>query len=488
MAEVEVDAILVLSKRVKLRMINSEVITADLRVYESEDPYVLVFLVETDSHDSLRMDIFKEDLAKELRSWLEGKYIRYPSHLVPVRIDESIMKFIKFAKTPKQEDLIYWILSRTEYYPRDKITHIEPELVFGGKTMEEVDERLMELKMSVENQFARTATIAAAKSAEDDYHYRPGKRDDLTAQLLNGSSQNLDKSKTRPHSATRGLSASRELEKSLTQNNEDLGMFEMTRQLLGKSATLEAMKTKSVKGREGAKKVLSTNSWSNDHWRICQEIERTRKDIEERMDERRRVIEVARIRQTQFADKFRRIKDTINEAQGGNVFISNAQQELMALKKIEADIEDDIRKQKNRVHRGTQRLAWTMAPSAYANRRGKSMRGPVIGPGPLHPNATSRLKDPKLEVTMQKFYWDSAGRRHVRPVNEDSDTQTLIDMAMNAIRKAAANISAYKLDLKAVFQQFDTSGDGFLCPQEMAQAFLSMGVKLDIPTMKAIFQ
>jgi hypothetical protein len=34
------------------------------------------------------------------------------------------------------------------------------------------------------------------------------------------------------------------------------------------------------------------------------------------------------------------------------------------------------------------------------------------------------------------------------------------------------NANAYKLDLKEVFQQFDTSGDGFLCKTEMLQAFI----------------
>jgi Ca2+-binding EF-hand superfamily protein len=39
-----------------------------------------------------------------------------------------------------------------------------------------------------------------------------------------------------------------------------------------------------------------------------------------------------------------------------------------------------------------------------------------------------------------------------------------------------------------VFEEFDTSGDGFLSPPEMAQAFLSMGVQLDVESMNAIFK
>lgn len=43
---------------------------------------------------------------------------------------------------------------------------------------------------------------------------------------------------------------------------------------------------------------------------------------------------------------------------------------------------------------------------------------------------------------------------------------------MEVIRRAAANASAYKLDLKKVFVTFDTSGDGFLSCQEMVCTLL----------------
>jgi Ca2+-binding EF-hand superfamily protein len=59
---------------------------------------------------------------------------------------------------------------------------------------------------------------------------------------------------------------------------------------------------------------------------------------------------------------------------------------------------------------------------------------------------------------------------------------------MEVIRRTAANASAYKLDLKKVFRDFDVSGDGFLSIQEMAGAFLHMGVKLDSDTLTAMFR
>ena len=71
---------------------------------------------------------------------------------------------------------------------------------------------------------------------------------------------------------------------------------------------------------------------------------------------------------------------------------------------------------------------------------------------------------------------------------EEESGATGVAQAMECIRKAAANAAAYKLDLRAVFDQFDTSGDGFISKQEMADAFLHMGVHLDLETADILFK
>jgi hypothetical protein len=96
-------------------------------------------------------------------------------------------------------------------------------------------------------------------------------------------------------------------------------------------------------------------------------------------------------------------------------------------------------------------------------------------------HATSSLKDPRLEKVYSRFYWDSAGRRHVRRSDNDESAgnESLIEVAMNALRTAANNILAYKPNLRAVFDHFDRRGDGLLTQKELAETFLRMGVKLD---------
>jgi hypothetical protein len=503
-SEVEVDANLVLAKKIKLRTIGGAIVAADLQVFECDDPYVLILMLVTESGDEVRMDIFKKDLSKEMRLWLEGKYIRNPAVLVASRIEESMMKFVKFARTPKQEDLIMWILSRTEFYPTRRNTQtqerIPAQIIFGGRPLSEEETtnfqtRLSEMKQTlIKNQYPKTSILAAGRASQDDSHYRlpsehPENDDDL--EELYSAERRNSRSNNNLQSKSLSLEAH---DKSIFRDptNDDMGMFALSKKLLGRSQTMQSMERTKTKTRSDSTQVVNTQEFTNDHWRLYNEILRTRKDIKENLNERRKLIEIAKTRQVQKTTKLQKIKETIKLDQSGNKFVKNATYELSTLKQIESNIEEDLKQQKIRISRSTQKVMWTMAPNGYQNLRGKTQKGAMIGLGPLPPNATSDLKDPDLDITMRRFYWDSAGRRHSKTsgiVDEHQDeTSSLLEQAMNAIRRLSQNISAYRLDLKEVFERFDTSGDGFLTAEEMAEAFLAMGVKLDIPTMQAIFE
>lgn len=472
--EQEIETVLVLAKKLKLRTVGGQLVAGFMKVFECENPYVIVILIDSEYGHSLRVDIHKEDLAYELRQWLEGKQIRNPAVLIPVRIEDAINRFVKFGKTPLQEDLIMWMLSRSELYLGDA-----PELTFGGKEATAFGSGTAtgEAKTEYDNEYSRTAMAAV-------------RNDQLSGQLYRiedavGRGTKLEFSLPSNNRTTTHLYKANPAAKV---DNQDLGMFSMTRKLLGKSATLEMLKKSRVKGREGARQTVASSTWNSEHLALVAGVEKARKNIEQAMDERRKMIEVAKVRQLQAADKFRKIRETLAGSAGAGKFVTAATHELLSLQKMEYDIMEDIKRQRNRAQRTAQNVTWTMAPSGFVNRRGKSQRGPVLGPGPLHPNATSALKDPRVEQTVRKYYWDSAGRRHLRDGHDDSGNESLVEKALEAIRRAAANISAFKLDLKAVFEEFDTSGDGFLSPPEMAQAFLSMGVQLDVESMTAIFK
>ena len=116
--EVEVDATLIFRKLTKLRTSNENIELFQVTVYEVESPYVMIFVVRKGGKSNeqvIRMDVVKQDLAKELHLWLfGGKKIEKPAFCLSKRVENVIQAFVNTNKTPKQEDLIMWILSRSE--------------------------------------------------------------------------------------------------------------------------------------------------------------------------------------------------------------------------------------------------------------------------------------------------------------------------------------------------------------------------------------
>jgi hypothetical protein len=76
----------------------------------------------------------------------------------------------------------------------------------------------------------------------------------------------------------------------------------------------------------------------------------------------------------------------------------------------------------------------------------------------------------------------NSSNRHPSTINQSS-----VEYALETIHKAV-EIKSNKLNLKKLFQQFDRSGDGFLTLSEMAEAFLHLGVHLDVEELTAVFK
>jgi len=473
-----------------------------------------------------KVKVTKDDLAKELRRWLDGYMIRNPCVLIPKRIDEVITKFVKFGKPPPQEDLLVWILSRTELRTGDN-----SEIKFGGFEFDYTGIG------SIEAEREKIARVDAELAAEDDAfaavklknEYPKTTRaskinsnkitkievdDDPLDDLENFSKsiQNIQElnvktsaAGTRPSSAPGGLKTFtfpgpdatstdarrdemahlRKMHREHAKANKvDNSSYGISRKIIGRSQALDDLKsrgTTKLKGRSGAVEAVSKKDWTSDHWRLAADLDKARKDVECAMEERRMMIAVSKERQKQMKEKLHTVKEKITGSASSQNWIKNAEEELMRLKNIHFEIQEDIRKQKIKAKRAVQQVVMTIAPPGYTNRRGSWQRGAVIGPGPLPPDATMPQTDPLLEVTMKKYYWDSEGRRHMRTladIEREESSKSNVDRAMEVIRRAAANATTYKLDLKKIFEYFDTSGDGHIVKSELIQAFDSMGVKV----------
>lgn len=453
---------------------------------------MIIVMVKTEHGHEARTDVHKSDLAVEMREWLEGKHMKQPMHIIPPRIEEAINKFIKYGKPPLQEDLLLWIASRCELR-WSPVT----ELRFGGFPLEkvilenngdlgEIHQYIDPAKLqdkTVQNPFAKTADIAAASGGKNNSangKYLEPKKTGILPVNAKDRTQGLsalDKMIEREAGSSDKQMTSAELAEQAKKMYASMdNTHELTRGLIGKSVALDQLKD------------MKKASLNSEHYRLSVDIEKSRKLVQQKMDDRRRMIATSRAYQKHAADHYRGIRSELKEHESG--WFKQAEEELGALQKIEADIEEDVRRQKNKALRASQKVAWTIAPSGNQNRRGKSKPGAYIGPGPLPPDALFAQRDPQVEKTLKRYYWDSEGRKHIRPLDDeeqDQDTASIISHAMEEIRKASKTLGTHKLDLKRVFKTFDTSNDGFLTLPELAKALLSLGVKLTTPAVVALY-
>lgn len=75
-----------------------------------------------------------------------------------------------------------------------------------------------------------------------------------------------------------------------------------------------------------------------DQFRLGADIERSRKDVEELLEQRRRTIEVAKVRQMQTAERFNKIKEKLVGAKESERWTAAATEEFKTLERIKASI------------------------------------------------------------------------------------------------------------------------------------------------------
>jgi hypothetical protein len=245
--EVEVETTQIFKERkLQLRTFDGTVLHFLIDVFESESPYVMIFIIQTAERQSIRMDVQKADLAKELRLWLEGKIIRDASLLVPKRVVGAMHQFIKYGKTPKQEDLIMWILSRTEL-----IWGNNPCISFGGL---DADTEFNSDYRSNQTQNNRAEALSGGRSVRIDDCADSSGFDDM----FKSSHESGQPPAYANYPSSSGTQLKLNME-DFTDNDldNDLEFSEQTQKRLARSTALSELMTSKVKGRTGAKNTYS---------------------------------------------------------------------------------------------------------------------------------------------------------------------------------------------------------------------------------------
>lgn len=295
---IEVDANLVSSQSLILRDISNDSFHAKVNIYECAKPcYVLVFLINKEDHSSLRMDIHKHDLAAEIRRWLEGSNALTALLPSSKRLDENMMKFVKFGNPPEPNILHKWILSRSE------LSWTKAKLCFGGMALFDDEE----------------AVKVEDNDQDDDFIHRrlTSHLENTTKSRRNSSFHELelgirDQSIFEDHSLHRSPET-----KSFRMKQAidvDTSSYDLTRKLLGRSHALEMLKKNrrmTSKQRVDAVTSTSIGSLSTEQYVLGADIEKTRKEIAEAIEIRRRAIEVFKVRQQQTAAKYNAVRESI---------------------------------------------------------------------------------------------------------------------------------------------------------------------------------
>jgi len=214
----------------------------------------------------------------------------------------------------------------------------------------------------------------------------------------------------------------------------------VTSELLGKSEALSKLSWKDIKGRKDAKVTVVRSNWTDDHFNLSSTIERGRRQVEEAVDERRKMLEVVAARQRQAIAKYAKIREHVQATTEIREWKSEAENETNIIQKVMLDVEDDMQRQRCRAQREWEHVRRTMAPPGFASRSGVWIHGPHLGPGPLPPDATSKLADPVLEETLKHYDWDQHGRRHHKPIHDKVQGKVLEAAVTKTVHSSRDNV------------------------------------------------
>lgn len=468
----DIDVTLILHKNVKLDTAEGDSVDCSLHVMENENPYALIFMVSADDQQC-RLDISKDLIADQLKGWLEGDQVEASCIAVPTKIEEEIMKYVKFGTPPKPVLLAHWLLSRCQL------------------------KQFPALSLSLENKYQKPPKIdmsRLSKTNEKDSHKhldetRFSMNSVKTYTTIEPPNNSFERSMEQAtvYATKKSLNDDTLMSKSRNkQYDSTTSTVYLAQEMMGESQALNSLKGKTSKN--STMPVENVKYLSNDHYRLSNQLETSRRNVEKSLDKRRMMMEVSKVRAKSLVEKFTKSRDMAKFAKRGNAWTKAAELEVENIRKIQESIEDDMVRQRSRGAHAVQRVMWTLAPNGL-NLGGKSLPGPIIGRGPLPSEATTAQKDPRIEKTISHFYWDEAGRKH-RKSHKNNEVESLVEKAMNTIRRlgASSSTSNYKLNLKHVFEEMDKSGDGYIELPEMIEGFRSLGINLDAHSIEALFK
>jgi hypothetical protein len=260
---------IIFRRQLSIRDLDGEERIMLVQAVERDKPYQIALLFVNDD-EYIRVNITKEMLSEELRKWMAGDIISHPLLIASQVLIDKMHAFIQLGHPPAPSSMVVWILSRCQMR---STSNGALTVQFGGNQMgSDVNLTRRTLRRS-HDELLITQSQPASPLPEESIPLRPN-----TAGATSTSM-----------SRTKGLHSSSLLDTTRT--------FEVTEQLLGRSQALSDLKKKKLRNRSGAQISIDKREWTPDFYRLTADIRRSREAVREDMETRRRIIEVAQMRQ-----------------------------------------------------------------------------------------------------------------------------------------------------------------------------------------------
>ncbi|CAM9644787.1 unnamed protein product, partial [Scytosiphon promiscuus] len=253
--------------------------------------------------------------------------------------------------------------------------------------------------------------------------------------------------------------------------------------------------------------LTGTESWDDDRWRLTRYLQSCKKELTEAEEKRRRA-EVAANAAERSAWKTARNSSGGDDDASKRAWARAATQRVLDLMLVTERVRQEEQKRRVAAARANSQVARCKQP--FRERRGRSQKGPVIGPSvppanydTMPPRTAQRTED----TALHKFYWDEHGRRYARrpgdrsvgidhddaghgdDISDDREEPPGdVGVAVEAVRGIAKTCLEGGTDFAQPFRDMDADGDGRLTLAELGAALRRAGARLSLSQVAALFR
>lgn len=244
--------------------------------------------------------------------------------------------------------------------------------------------------------------------------------------------------------------------------------------VLGRSTALDELESKSLAER-AKKSALTTHSRNDDTNRLANTIRSYRTSVQRAVEDKSFSDEVERHYQSIKLQKIRTYRNEIAKGSWFRRWAKKAEDEIRVLQTVESELEEESRRERAKIIRESERAAGCLAPNGL-NLRGKSLKGPFLGYGPLP--CSIAIGKATESRHMEINSWEKSGRKYDSTTSGLTSVDPSMKMGTSIIRRAASNVTLYKLDLKTIFDSVSSPDGGLLNLRGLVAIFSKLGIHL----------